>query len=175
MLIWVLIIQITAMMKNNVLDYQKEEAIGSVNSVDTGLAIAIIKDDVVLSQLQVNQLLAVQSPKSGRFIIAMIIKIYRKASSLDLDEVEEDELNVAAFNQVKLVFVGEFIDKVTMEEYIEMCSKFGSQAGMTNEEMKAIELEDFALILHLIFVMILFSFEVDLLKIFLVLMNSHIP
>ena len=30
----------------------------------------------------------------------------------------------------------EFIDKVTMEEYIEMCSKYGSQAGMTNEEMK---------------------------------------
>lgn len=32
---------------------------------------------------------------------------------------------------------GEFIDKVTMEEYIKMCSKYGSQAGMTNEEMKA--------------------------------------
>ena len=31
---------------------------------------------------------------------------------------------------------GEFIDNVTMEEYIEMCSKFGSQAGMTNDEMK---------------------------------------
>ena len=105
-------------MKNNVLDYQKEEAIGSVNSVDTGLAIAIIKDDIVLSQLQVNQLLAVQSPKSGRFIIAMIIKIYRKASSLDLDEEEEDELSVAAFNQVKLVFVGEFIDRVGTKENV---------------------------------------------------------
>lgn len=32
---------------------------------------------------------------------------------------------------------GEFIDKVTMNEYIEMCSQFGAQAGMTNEEMKA--------------------------------------
>ncbi len=31
---------------------------------------------------------------------------------------------------------GEFIDKVTMEKYIEMCSEYGSQAGMTNEEMK---------------------------------------
>lgn len=31
---------------------------------------------------------------------------------------------------------GEFIDKVTMNEYIEMCSRHGSQAGMTNEEMK---------------------------------------
>lgn len=32
---------------------------------------------------------------------------------------------------------GEFIDNVDMNEYIEMCSKFGFQAGMTNEEMKA--------------------------------------
>ena len=31
---------------------------------------------------------------------------------------------------------GEFIDKVSMEEYINMCSLYGSQAGMTNEEMK---------------------------------------
>lgn len=105
-------------MKDTLLDYQKEEAIGSVNSVDTGLAIAVIKEDIVLSQLQVNQLLAVQSPKSGRFIIAMIIKIYRKASSIDLDEDEEDELSFAAFNQVKLVFVGEFIDKVGTKENV---------------------------------------------------------
>ena len=27
---------------------------------------------------------------------------------------------------------GEFTDKVSMEEYIEICSKFGEQAGMTN-------------------------------------------
>lgn len=33
---------------------------------------------------------------------------------------------------------GEFIDKVSMEEYIEMCSKFGEQAGMSNDEMKAL-------------------------------------
>lgn len=31
---------------------------------------------------------------------------------------------------------GEFIDKVTMDEYIDMCSKYGFQAGMTNEQMK---------------------------------------
>lgn len=31
---------------------------------------------------------------------------------------------------------GEFIDKVSMDEYIEMCSEYSSQAGMTNEEMR---------------------------------------
>lgn len=31
---------------------------------------------------------------------------------------------------------GKFIDDVSMEEYIDMCSQYGTQAGMTNEEMK---------------------------------------
>ena len=31
---------------------------------------------------------------------------------------------------------GEFVDKVSMEEYIDMCSKYGEQADMTNEEMR---------------------------------------
>ena len=31
---------------------------------------------------------------------------------------------------------GEFIDNVNMDEYIEMCSQYGNQAGMTNDEMK---------------------------------------
>ena len=59
------------MMKNTVFNYDKKEIIGLVNSVDTGMSTAVINDDSTLSQLQVNQLLAVQSPKSGRFIIAM--------------------------------------------------------------------------------------------------------
>jgi len=98
-------------MNSIIFDYDKKEIIGLVNSVDTGMSTAIINDDNTLSQLQVNQLLAVQSPKSGRFIIAMIIKIYRKASNIDDDETE-DEVALAAFNQVRLVFVGEFIDKI---------------------------------------------------------------
>ena len=31
---------------------------------------------------------------------------------------------------------GEFIDDCSMEEYIEKCSQFGEQAGMTNEQMR---------------------------------------
>ena len=31
---------------------------------------------------------------------------------------------------------GEFIDKVSMEEYLDMCSQYGAQAGMTNEQMR---------------------------------------
>ena len=31
---------------------------------------------------------------------------------------------------------GEFIEKCTMEEFIDKCAQFGEQAGMTNEQMK---------------------------------------
>ena len=99
-------------MNNIVFNYTKKDIIGLVNSVDTGMSTAVINDDSTLSQLQVNQLLAVQSPKSGRFIIAMIIKIYRKASNVDDEEETEDGAALATFNQVRLVFVGEFIDKI---------------------------------------------------------------
>ncbi len=57
--------------------------------------------------------------------------------------IDNDELlgtnkdNSLNYDYCKYCFSnGEFIDKVSMEEYIEMCSKYGEQAGMTNEEMK---------------------------------------
>ena len=31
---------------------------------------------------------------------------------------------------------GEFIDKVSMETYIDMCSQYCAQAGMSNEEIR---------------------------------------
>lgn len=65
-----------------ILKFDKGESIGLINSVDTGMSTAIVKDDMVLSQLQINQLLAIQSPKSGRFpytsaTILIISNIYR--------------------------------------------------------------------------------------------------
>ena len=98
-------------MESIVLRYDKGESIGSINSVDTGMATAIIDSDDVLSQLQINQLIAIQSPKSGRYIIAMIVKIYRKATDMTLNDEEDEEDTSSAFNQVRLVFVGEFMDK----------------------------------------------------------------
>ena len=31
---------------------------------------------------------------------------------------------------------GEFVENVSMEKFIDMCSQFGEQAGMTKEQMK---------------------------------------
>ena len=105
-------------MGNNILKYDQDESIGTVNAVDTGMATVAIDNDEILSQLQINQLLAVQSPKSGRFIIAMVVKIFRRATGNEEENPlgdEEEEQLFASFNQVKLVFVGEFIDKLGTE------------------------------------------------------------
>ena len=59
-----------------------------------------IDSDDVLSQLQINQLIAIQSPKSGRYIIAMIVKIYRKATDMTLND-EEDEEDGKEYNGVE--------------------------------------------------------------------------
>lgn len=78
------------MADKSLLNYKPDESIGLVNAVDTGTATAMITDDKSLSQLQINQLLAINSPRPGRHIIAMIVKIFRK-SVLD-DSVEDSEV-----------------------------------------------------------------------------------
>ena len=103
---------------NRIFKYQEQDSIGSINSVDTGLAYAIIKSDEILSSLQVNQLVAIESPESAKHIIGMIIKIYRKANiGESLEEYEEDE-EVCVYNQIKLVFIGELRDRVGNERNV---------------------------------------------------------
>ncbi len=98
---------------NRIFKFQKQDSIGSINSVDTGVAYAVINSDETLSVLQVNQLVAIESPEAGKHIIGMIIKIYRKAdiNNLSIDESEELE-EVGVYNQIKLVFIGELRDKL---------------------------------------------------------------
>lgn len=79
----------------------------------------------------------VNSKKATKFRIwaTKILKDYMiKGFVIDVEKMKNGSINT---DYCKYCYEkGEFIDKVTMEEYIEMCSKYGSQAGMTNEEMK---------------------------------------
>ena len=103
------------MADKSLLNYKPDESIGLVNAVDTGTATAMITDDKSLSQLQINQLLAVHSPRPGRHIIAMIVKIFRKSvlddSVVDSEDEENDDFQTVSLNQIKIVFIGEFIDR----------------------------------------------------------------
>ena len=79
-------------MENNILHYEVDEAIGVIDSVDTGTATASITEDEELSKLQINQLLAIKSPHPGRHIIGMIVKIFRRAL-LDRNDFENPDSN----------------------------------------------------------------------------------
>lgn len=97
---------------NRIFKFQKQDSIGSINSVDTGLAYAIINSDEILSVLQVNQLVAIESPEAGKHIIGMIIKIYRKIDNNLPNDDSEGLEEVGTYNQIKLVFIGELRDKL---------------------------------------------------------------
>lgn len=97
---------------NRIFKFQKQDSIGLINSVDTGLAYAIINADEILSVLQVNQLVAIESPEAGKHIIGMIIKIYRKIDTNLPNDDSEGLEEVGTYNQIKLVFIGELRDKL---------------------------------------------------------------
>ena len=76
-----------------ILNYKEEELIGKIASVDTGTAIAFIPDDKKMSELQINQLIAVNSPRAGTHIIGMIVKMSRRLDEKILQNDIDDEKN----------------------------------------------------------------------------------
>lgn len=95
-------------MTDTILKFDPKNPLAKVAGVDTGTAIATIVDEQQLSSLQVNQLISIDSPNSGRHIISMIVKMSRKSL---LDEGEDDEELPSSESLIKLVFVGELFDR----------------------------------------------------------------
>ena len=62
-----------------IFDYESEQAIGTVNSVDTSTVVISVEDDSKLKQLQVNHLLVIRSSKTSQHLIAIVSKILRKS------------------------------------------------------------------------------------------------
>lgn len=90
-----------------ILNYKEEDLIGKIASVDTGTAIAFIPDDKKMSELQINQLIAINSSRAGTHIIGMIVKMSRRLdekllqNNIDI-EVEDEEEDLSS-NVIKLV------------------------------------------------------------------------
>jgi len=96
-------------------DYQNNEAIGTVYSVDTGTVIVSVSDVEHLRSLQVNHLVALRSSKVGQHLIGLIDKITRKtlAESIDEDSGEDMPEGMAVIeNVIRVTLIGTLIDMI---------------------------------------------------------------
>ncbi|MCD4812486.1 ATP-binding protein [bacterium] len=95
----------------SIFNYESDDAIGLVESVDTATVVVRVGNEEKLRQLQVNHLVALRSSKVGQFLIGLVTKIMRKASSNPIDEDMPDEGTIVE-NVVKITLIGTHIDKV---------------------------------------------------------------
>ena len=97
-----------------IFDYNNDEAIGSVYSVDTGTVIVSVTNVDALRTLQINHLVVLRSSRPGQHLVGLINKIMRKAL-LGVDgandgDVQDDGALVE--NIVRITLIGTLIDAV---------------------------------------------------------------
>lgn len=100
-----------------VLDFDKKETLGTVESVDTSTVVIRVDSDERIKGLQVNHLLAIQSPKVGQQLIGMVSKIIRRSTN-NSDILDEFGTPLLSFNMVKAVLIGTHYDKDGIKENV---------------------------------------------------------
>ncbi|NLT50473.1 MAG: ATP-binding protein [Ignavibacteria bacterium] len=85
------------------------EKIGTVESVDTANVIIKIDNEDLLSKIQVNHLVVIQSSKVGKHLIGLVNKIMRNSSIEMINEENEPILKVD--NIIKATLIGTHLDK----------------------------------------------------------------
>jgi hypothetical protein len=105
-----------------IFDYAREEAIGTVYSVDTGTVLVSVSNVDELRKMQVNHLVVLRSSRAGQHLIGLINKIMRKAlvgvgDNEDADgEVQDDRVMVE--NIVRVTLIGTLFDAVGIEQNV---------------------------------------------------------
>lgn len=87
----------------------KENLIGTVLSVDTGMVTISVSRDEMLNSVQVNQIIAISSTKTNEKIIGMISKIMRKGIEAGIDDDSETSI---VENLLKVNLVGTLYQKI---------------------------------------------------------------
>lgn len=98
-----------------IFDYESEQAIGIVNSVDTSTVVISVEDDSKLKQLQVNHLLVIRSSKTSQHLIAIVSKILRKSM---IEQISDEEQHVAVENIIKATLIGTHVDKIGAQDNV---------------------------------------------------------
>jgi len=102
-----------------IFNFQENEAVGTVFSVDTATVVIKVDELEKLRKLQVNQLVAVKSAKPGQHLIGIINRITRKVSDED-KSTDEDTFGNFLFteNILKVNLIGTLIDKHGTKENV---------------------------------------------------------
>lgn len=93
----------------SIFEYQDDEALGKVTSVDTMTVVVEVEDLEQLKRLQVNRLAVLQSGRPGNHLIGLISQVTRKRSSLDTEEFPSEQ------NLCKVLLIGCLLDRVGMQ------------------------------------------------------------
>lgn len=92
-----------------IFNFNDDEALGKVASVDTATVVVEVADSEQLKRLQVNRLAVLQSSKPGQHLIGIINQVTRKKlASSPIDDNEEDQENEQ--NLCKVSLIGSLID-----------------------------------------------------------------
>ena len=106
-------------MTEMILNYKEDESIGKIASVDTGTAIAFIFDDKNMSELQINQLIAVNSPRAGTHIIGMVVKMSRRIdekvlqNDIDFEHEDNNDVDITKGDLVIMQTVYTVVDNIS--------------------------------------------------------------
>ncbi len=88
----------------------KNKLIGKVQYVDTGSIIIKVDDENILNDIQVNQIIKIQSTKTNEDIMGTVSKIIRKC--FDLKDSEDNIPDIMVENSIKVNLVGTWFSKV---------------------------------------------------------------
>ena len=99
----------------SIFNYNSDEVLGTVESVDTAAIVIRVENDDRLRDLQVNHLVVVQSTKTNQHLIGLVSKIIRKSALTDFETPVE---SYQSFNIVKVILIGTHIDKVGGKENV---------------------------------------------------------
>lgn len=92
-----------------IFNFNDDEALGKVASVDTATVVVEVADSEQLKRLQVNRLAVLQSSKPGQHLIGIINQVTRKKlASSPIDDNEEEQENEQ--NLCKVSLIGSLID-----------------------------------------------------------------
>lgn len=100
----------------SIFEYQDDEALGKVSSVDTTTVVVEVNDLEQLKRLQVNRLAVLQSSRLNQHLIGLITQVTRK--KLPIESHDEADDATPEMNLCKVALIGTFLDRLGADRNI---------------------------------------------------------